>query len=358
LIDAVVYSDVFDCAVTLDELWRYSRIPLAPDDVQRRLEGDPVLSRAVSRRDGLYCLAGREELLALRPPRRDRARRLQRRATIVARVLQRLPFVRGVLLTGSAGADDADEAADVDLLVLVAPGRLSVVFTLLGGLSRALGRRVLCPNHYLATTCLSLERGRDRYLARELAQAYPLTGASEALFAANGWVRRLLPNAQGRAAAARTGTRYLLQRLLEWPLRGRLGDVLDQRLQRLALARLARHHRACDTTVPADVVDAARIDGAGWWQRFARIIVPVIAPILFIALLFDLIFTLSELTVVYLLTSGGPVDQTQVLANLSLQVGVSGSQLGQGAAIALYLLPVLLLLTFLALRTIGKREGL
>ena len=110
--------------------------------------------------------------------------------------------------------------------------------------------------------------------------------------------------------------------------------------------------------VPTELYDAARIDGAGWWARFAKVIVPIIAPILFIALLFDLIFTLSELTVVYLLTSGGPVDQTQVLANLSLQVGVQGSQLGQGAAIALYLLPVLLLLTFLALRTIGKREGL
>ena len=87
-------------------------------------------------------------------------------------------------------------------------------------------------------------------------------------------------------------------------------------------------------------------------------IVPIIAPILFIDLLFDLILTLTELTVVFVLTGGGPVDQTQVLANYSLQVGVSGGQLGQGAAIALYLLPVLLVLTVLSLRHIGKREGL
>ena len=112
------------------------------------------------------------------------------------------------------------------------------------------------------------------------------------------------------------------------------------------------------TAIPGEVIEAARIDGANWWQRFAKIIVPIIAPILFIALLFDLIFTLTELTVVYLLTGGGPVDQTQVLANYALQVGISGSQLGQGAAIALYLLPVLLILTLLSLRYIGKREGL
>ena len=112
------------------------------------------------------------------------------------------------------------------------------------------------------------------------------------------------------------------------------------------------------TAVPSDVIDAARIDGAGWWSRFKSVIVPIIAPILFVALLFDLIFTLSELTVVYLLTGGGPVDQTQVLANYALQVGVVGSQLGQGAAIAIYMLPVLLVLTIVALRSIARREGL
>src|SRR5437867_7246421 len=112
------------------------------------------------------------------------------------------------------------------------------------------------------------------------------------------------------------------------------------------------------TAVPAEVIEAARIDGAGWWQRFRVIIVPIIAPILFIALLFDLIFTLTELTVVYVLTGGGPVDQTQVLANYALQVGVTGGQLGEGAAIALYLLPALLILTALSLRNIASREGL
>jgi multiple sugar transport system permease protein len=112
------------------------------------------------------------------------------------------------------------------------------------------------------------------------------------------------------------------------------------------------------TAIPSEVIEAARIDGAGWWARFIYVIVPIIAPILFIALLFDLIFTLTELTVVFILTGGGPVDQTQVLANYALQVGVSGTQLGQGAAIALYLLPVLLVLTILSLRHIGKREGM
>jgi len=111
------------------------------------------------------------------------------------------------------------------------------------------------------------------------------------------------------------------------------------------------------TAIPAEVIDAAKVDGAGWWRRFVSVIVPLIMPILFVAILFDLIFTLTELTVVFLLTAGGPIDQTQVLANYALQVGVSGSQLGQGAAIALYLLPMLLVLTIVALRYIARREG-
>jgi len=112
------------------------------------------------------------------------------------------------------------------------------------------------------------------------------------------------------------------------------------------------------TAIPGEIIEAARIDGASWWQRFQAVIVPIIAPILFIALLFDLIFTLTELTVVYLLTGGGPVDQTQVMASYALQIGVQGGALGQGAAVALYLLPVLLILTIMSLRSIAKREGL
>src|SRR5437660_3995977 len=83
------------------------------------------------------------------------------------------------------------------------------------------------------------------------------------------------------------------------------------------------------TALPADVIDAARVDGATWMQRFLRVIVPLIAPILFIALLFDLLFPLTALTVVFLLTAGGPVDQTQVLATYALQVGVPASRLGR-----------------------------
>ena len=81
-------------------------------------------------------------------------------------------------------------------------------------------------------------------------------------------------------------------------VRGNLGEHLARRAVR------SRRRHGWPHGLPAEVVDAARVDGANWWQR-SRVIVPLMAPILFIAILFDLIFTLTELTVVFLLTGGG-----------------------------------------------------
>ena len=157
LVDAVLYADVFDCAAAEDDVWRYSRASLARAELRERLA---ELDGLVHRRDGFVCLAGREELLAEAPARRRRATRLHRRACRVARVLQHAPFVRGLLLTGSAAAGEAGPGADPDLLVLVAPGRLGTAFALLGPLARVTGGRVLCPNHYRSVAHLHARAAR------------------------------------------------------------------------------------------------------------------------------------------------------------------------------------------------------
>ena len=251
LVDAVVYGDVFDCAVTLDEVWRYSRRRIGREELRERLSEDPRVGAVVCERAGLYCLAGREQLVERRAAAEERALRLQRRAHRVARFLRHAPFVRGLLLTGSAAAGAARPGADVDLLVIVEDGRLSVVFALLGPLSRLASRRLFCPNHYLSTAHLELGR-RDLYVARELVQARPLAGRGADLLAANDWVRALLPNAEASGESLPAGGR--LQRALELPLRGRRGDRLERRLRRLALSRLAAHHRHWDRDLPTEAV--------------------------------------------------------------------------------------------------------
>jgi multiple sugar transport system permease protein len=110
------------------------------------------------------------------------------------------------------------------------------------------------------------------------------------------------------------------------------------------------------TAVPQDVLDAATVDGAGFWRRNYQIILPIIAPIVVVGLIFGTVFTFTDLSVVYLLTNGGPVNATQVLGNLGFQVGILSGDVAHGAAVSLFMFPVLLLLVVLMLRFIRRQE--
>ena len=110
------------------------------------------------------------------------------------------------------------------------------------------------------------------------------------------------------------------------------------------------------TAVPTEVLDAAKVDGCNFFQRFRNIVVPMIFPILMIGFLFDTVFTLSDLSVVYLLTQGGPGNATKILPVLAYQIGIQAGNLGRGAAIALFLVPLLLPALFLVLRNLKRRE--
>jgi multiple sugar transport system permease protein len=110
------------------------------------------------------------------------------------------------------------------------------------------------------------------------------------------------------------------------------------------------------TSVPKDVLDAATVDGAGFWRRNYQIILPIIAPIVVIALIFGTVFTFTDLSVVYLLTKGGPVNGTQVLGSLAFQVGIMSGDVAHGAVICLFLFPFLLIAVVALLRALRRRE--
>jgi multiple sugar transport system permease protein len=110
------------------------------------------------------------------------------------------------------------------------------------------------------------------------------------------------------------------------------------------------------TSVSRDVLDAATIDGAGFWRRNYQIILPIIAPIVLIAVIFGTVFTFTDLSVVYLLTKGGPMNSTQVLSSLAFQVGVQSGDVSHGAVICLFLLPFLLIAVIVLLRSMRRRE--
>jgi multiple sugar transport system permease protein len=110
------------------------------------------------------------------------------------------------------------------------------------------------------------------------------------------------------------------------------------------------------TSVPPEVLDAAKVDGASFMQRFQKIVVPMIAPILFVGAAFDTVFTLSDLSIVYLLTNGGPEGATEILPTLAYNMGIRAGALGRGAAVSLFLLPLLLPAMFVLLRTLRRKQ--
>jgi len=110
------------------------------------------------------------------------------------------------------------------------------------------------------------------------------------------------------------------------------------------------------SSVPSEILEAADLDGAGWWVRWRKIIAPIIAPVLYIALLFSLVFTATDMTVVWLMTRGNPVNATHVIASYAFQTGVVAGSLGRGATMSLFLFPVLLVAAIIFLRNIKSRS--
>lgn len=110
------------------------------------------------------------------------------------------------------------------------------------------------------------------------------------------------------------------------------------------------------SSIPKDLLEAAEIDGAGFWRRTFQVVIPLVLPIMTIAVLFGVVFTFSDMTVVYVLTRGGPVQSTQVLATWTFFKGIEGGDLAQGAAISLFLVPVLAGVAILMLRLARRTE--
>ncbi len=110
------------------------------------------------------------------------------------------------------------------------------------------------------------------------------------------------------------------------------------------------------TAIPQDVLDAATVDGAGFWRRNYQIILPMTLPIMAIGLIFGVVFTFTDLSIVFLMTMGGPVGATSVLGFQGFQTGIVSGDVSHGAAISLFMLPVLLVVVISMLRFIRRHD--
>jgi len=110
------------------------------------------------------------------------------------------------------------------------------------------------------------------------------------------------------------------------------------------------------SSIPREIHEAARVDGAGFWRQHFRITLPLVRPVMLVALLFGLVFAFTDMIVIFVLTRGGPYDTTQVLSSLAFFTGIQGGDLATGAAIAVFLFPLLLAVAVVFLRVARRTE--
>jgi multiple sugar transport system permease protein len=95
-------------------------------------------------------------------------------------------------------------------------------------------------------------------------------------------------------------------------------------------------------TIPPSLYEAATLDGAGGWQKFRFVTLPLLSPIIAVAMTFSVLMTFADFQLIYAITRGGPINATHLMATLSFERAITGGHLGEGAAIADAMVPFLL----------------
>jgi len=113
-------------------------------------------------------------------------------------------------------------------------------------------------------------------------------------------------------------------------------------------------------TISPSYYEAASLDGASSWQQFRYVTLPLLTPIIAVVMTFSVLFTFTDFQLIYVITRGGPVNATHLMATLSFQRAISGGNLGEGAAIATAMVPFLLaaiLISYYGLQRRAWQQG-
>src|SRR3954468_10042463 len=108
-------------------------------------------------------------------------------------------------------------------------------------------------------------------------------------------------------------------------------------------------------TIAPSLYEAAALDGATNWQKFRFITLPMLTPIIAVVMTFSVLFTFTDFQLIYVLTRGGPLNATHLMATLSFQRAIPGGNLGEGAALAMAMVPFLLAATMFSYFGLQRR---
>ncbi len=113
-------------------------------------------------------------------------------------------------------------------------------------------------------------------------------------------------------------------------------------------------------TISPSYYEAASLDGASDWQQFRYVTLPLLTPIIAVVMTFSVLMTFTDFQLIYVLTRGGPLNATHLMATLSFQRAIPGGSLGEGAAIATAMVPFLLaaiLVSYFGLQRRAWQQG-
>jgi hypothetical protein len=259
ILETLAYAEVFAYPLRPSEIHRYLiDCPATLAQVQAALAGEAVLQQRVCHQDGYYWLCAGHANLEIRRQRQAQALFLWPLAQRYAHLIQQLPFVRMVALTGALAMQN-EPGVDIDYLIITTPGRLWLCRALVIALVYAAQRRgvTLCPNYFLSQRALVFNP-QTLYSAHEVTQMIPLGGFAsyQQLRQLNQWTTTYLPNAfgapslpemplaipAGLTATAGVNGNSRLQSLAETALNLPLVTPLENWERRRKIAKLSAIH--------------------------------------------------------------------------------------------------------------------
>ncbi|MBE7435889.1 MAG: hypothetical protein HS100_18370 [Anaerolineales bacterium] len=280
VLETLAYSDIFDYPLTLKELHRYLPILVKRDELESQL---PYLKgNSFEDSAGVYYhLPGRGGIVEVRKVREKNSMGSFRRALFYGRILELMPFVRMVAITGSLAMLNLSKNADMDFMLVTAPHRLWIARAFavtFGRLMRLTGDRI-CVNLLVSERALEWPR-HDLYSAREMAQMIPIAGLNmyHKLRESNPWVATILPNASDlpdHSPPKPDETGSWIQHFLELLFPGKFGAWLDDLLMKIQLRKINhKYGQSAEANFNIHVCQGNFHDHRKWaWEYFhARLV--------------------------------------------------------------------------------------
>jgi hypothetical protein len=247
IFSTLLYYEIFDHPLTMNELYYlFPRNSLSKSELLQALE-TLTTSGTLRYQDGFYMIArNSENHTTKRLERQHRALRRMMIARFMGHIIKRIPFVRGVFISGDLSKGVAYPNSDIDYVIIAAPGRLWICRSMLVMFKKIFllnKKKYFCLNYYVDTEHLTLSE-RDYYIATEVAHLKPLFNFPLFLkyMNANGWIKEYFPNFRCFALNTNEGNNRpsILQKMFEFPFAVSWADTLDTALMN-AMQRVWKH---------------------------------------------------------------------------------------------------------------------